>query len=183
MPFRVKWIGIQRVLVVAADRRRVLLRDVTITHGFADHRAILAFGQRVVVGLARTRAGELDAQLFEQAAYVAVGLHAGCADAAPRSAPSVRSAHRHRPAGTRRQRSRGRSRERVVQAASFGQPCDILVRVAASRRAFHELKLLSLVLNDVQLNFVDPCQKRPDLPDRLQPCRHHDDSPPAVIAP
>ncbi|CAN7513407.1 hypothetical protein LJR230_003467 [Trinickia sp. LjRoot230] len=32
--------------------------------------------------------------------------------------------------GTLRQRSRGRPRERVVQAVQFGQQCDILVRVA-----------------------------------------------------
>ena len=46
-------IRIQRVGVEVVDRCRELLWDVAIAHGFTNHRAVFAFCERVVVGLAR----------------------------------------------------------------------------------------------------------------------------------
>ena len=47
-------IGIEGVGVEIIDRRRLFLRDMAVAHGFADHRAILAFRQRIIVSLARS---------------------------------------------------------------------------------------------------------------------------------
>ena len=51
-------IGIEGVGVEIIDGRRIFLWDMAVAHGFADHRTVFAFCQRVVVGLARPRLGE-----------------------------------------------------------------------------------------------------------------------------
>ena len=51
MPVEVE-IGIEGVGVELIDRRRIFLWDMTVAHGFTDHRAVLTFRQRVVIRLA-----------------------------------------------------------------------------------------------------------------------------------
>ena len=45
-------IGIERVGVEIIDGRRIFLWNMAVAHGFADDRAVLAFSQCVIVGLA-----------------------------------------------------------------------------------------------------------------------------------
>ncbi len=46
-------VGIERVGVEIIDGRRIFLWNMAVAHGFADDRTVLAFSQRVIVGLAR----------------------------------------------------------------------------------------------------------------------------------
>ena len=48
-------IGIERFSIEAIDGSGVFLRDVAVSHGLADDGAVLAFGERIVIGLARPR--------------------------------------------------------------------------------------------------------------------------------
>ena len=53
-------IGIELIGIEAIDRCGVVLRDMAVAHELADDRAVLGFGQGVVVGLSRPGLGELD---------------------------------------------------------------------------------------------------------------------------
>ena len=53
-------IGVQVPLIEVVDERREALRDRAVTEPFSDHRAVFAFSEGIVVGLPRTRLGELD---------------------------------------------------------------------------------------------------------------------------
>ena len=46
-------VRIHRLGVEHIDGGRIFLRDMAVAHRFADHRAILAFRQRIIVSLAR----------------------------------------------------------------------------------------------------------------------------------
>ena len=46
-------IRIERLGIEAIDSGGVFLRDVAVAHDLADNRAVLAFGERVIVGLTR----------------------------------------------------------------------------------------------------------------------------------
>ena len=59
-------IRIERFGIEAIDGGRIFLRDVAVSHELADDRTVLAFGQRVIVGLARARLGEFHAQLLQE---------------------------------------------------------------------------------------------------------------------
>ena len=47
-------IGIERGGVEIIDGRRIFLWDMAVAHSLADHRTVFAFGERVIVGLARS---------------------------------------------------------------------------------------------------------------------------------
>ena len=51
-------VRIERLRIEAVDEAGMFLRDVTVAHELAYDRAVLAFGQGVVVGLTRVRFGE-----------------------------------------------------------------------------------------------------------------------------
>jgi len=62
----------EHALVLCCDEKSqvqcggVFLRDVTVAHELAYDSTVFAFGQGVVVGLARARFGEFDPQLIEK---------------------------------------------------------------------------------------------------------------------
>ncbi len=72
-PVEVK-VGIECVGIKAVDGAGMLLRDVAVAHEFADDSAVLAFGQCIVIGLARTRAGKFDAQLFQKLGHFPIDI-------------------------------------------------------------------------------------------------------------
>src|SRR3990172_290606 len=49
-------IGIEHFGIEAIDGSGVFLRNMAVSHDFADDGTVLAFGERVIVRLARTRA-------------------------------------------------------------------------------------------------------------------------------
>lgn len=62
----------ERLVVETVDGCGVFLVNMAIADHFAHHGAVLALGQRVIVGLARARADELNAQLLEQAGDIVI---------------------------------------------------------------------------------------------------------------
>lgn len=54
-------VRVEHFAIEAIDGGGVFLRDVAVSHGLADDGAVLTFGQRIIVRLARARLGEFDA--------------------------------------------------------------------------------------------------------------------------
>ena len=67
-------IGIERFGVEAIDGGGVFLGDVSVAHELADDSAVFAFGERVIVGVARARSGEFDAQLLQKSGDVVIDV-------------------------------------------------------------------------------------------------------------
>ncbi len=59
-------IGIEHLGIETIDGSSVFLRNVAVSHDLADDGTVLAFGERVIVRLARTRASKFDTQFFQK---------------------------------------------------------------------------------------------------------------------
>ena len=58
-------IRIEHFGIEAIDGSGVFLGNVAVSHDLADDGTIFAFDERIIVGLARTRASKFDTQLFQ----------------------------------------------------------------------------------------------------------------------
>ena len=65
-------IGIERLGIEVIDGSGVFLRDMSVAHELADDSAVFAFGERVIVGVARAGSGEFDAQLVQKSGDVVI---------------------------------------------------------------------------------------------------------------
>ena len=89
-------IGIEHLRIEAVDGSGVFLRDVAVAHGLAHDRAVLAFGERVVVGMTRARFGEFDAEFLKHSCgFIVDVLGSGVGMETP-NCPLVKRKYRYR---------------------------------------------------------------------------------------